>query len=149
MWAEEGVTRFIGGKPLTEEETWMRILRYAGHWAMLGFGYWVVEEKASGLFLGEAGLAEFHRQIEPSIEGIPEAGWIFAPAAHGKGYASEAMHAILDWGETRFENDRAVCLIDPENTASLRLAARLGFKEEVRTTFHDHPTIIFGRGSLV
>ena len=45
MWAKEGVTRFIGGKPLTEEETWLRILRYAGHWALLGFGYWVVEEE--------------------------------------------------------------------------------------------------------
>lgn len=147
MWAEAGVTRFIGGKPLTEEETWFRMLRHAGHWTLLNFGYWVVEEKATGQFLGEAGLAEFRREIEPSIVGTPEAGWVFAGASHSKGYASEAMRTILAWGETRFGNDRSVCLIDPENTPSLRLAERLGFREEVRTTFRDHATIILGRGT--
>jgi RimJ/RimL family protein N-acetyltransferase len=147
MWAEEGVTHFIGGKPLTEEEVWLRMLRHAGHWSLLGFGYWVVEEKTTGQFLGEAGLAEFRREIEPSIVGTPEAGWVFAGASHGKGYASEAMRAILAWGEARFGNDRSVCLIDPENTSSLRLAERLGFKEEVRTIFRDHATIILGRGT--
>ncbi len=146
MWADVAVTRFIGGKPLTEEETWLRMLRHIGHWSLLGFGYWVVEEKSTGKFLGEAGLAEFHREIIPSIVGTPEAGWVFASASHGKGYAGEAMLAILAWGETRFGNHRAVCLIDPENTASLRLAGRLGFHEELRTTFHNHPTIILGRG---
>jgi RimJ/RimL family protein N-acetyltransferase len=146
MWAEAEVTRFIGGKPLTGEETWLRMLRHAGHWSLLGFGYWVVEERLTGTFLGEAGLAEFRREIEPSIVGIPEAGWVFAGSAHGKGYASEAMRAVLAWGETRFGNDRSVCLIDPENAPSLRLAERLGFKEEVRTTFRGKATIVLGRG---
>ena len=146
LWAEENVTRFIGGRPLTEEETWLRMLRHAGHWSMLGFGYWVVEEKSTRQFLGEAGLAEFRREITPSIVGTPEAGWVFAGASHGKGYAHEAMRAILTWGETRFGNDRTVCLIDPENIASLRLAERLGFKEESRTAFRGKPTIVLGRG---
>jgi RimJ/RimL family protein N-acetyltransferase len=146
MWAEEGVTRFIGGKPLTEEETWLRMLRHAGHWALLGFGYWLIEEKTTGRFLGEAGLAEFRREIEPSIVGTPEAGWVFAGASHGQGYAGEAMRTILAWGETRFGDDRTVCLIDPENRPSLRLAERLGFQEEVRTTFRGHATLILGRG---
>jgi RimJ/RimL family protein N-acetyltransferase len=149
MWAEEIVTRFIGGKPLTEEETWLRMLRHAGHWALLGFGYWVVEERATGRFLGEAGLAEFRREIEPSIVGIPEAGWVFACAAHGKGYASEAVQAILQWGKVRFGNERSVCLIDPGNTASMKLAERLGFVEEARTIFRDHPTVILGRGTPI
>lgn len=146
MWAEEGVTRFIGGKPLTEEETWLRMLRHAGHWALMGFGYWVVEEKETGKFLGEAGLAEFRREIEPSIVGIPEAGWVFAGASHGQGYAIEAGQAILDWGAVRFGDNRTVCLINPENTASLRLAGKLGYTEEVRTTFRGNPTLILGRG---
>lgn len=147
MWAEEGVTRFIGGKPLTEEETWLRLLRHVGHWTLLGFGYWVVEDKATGRFLGEAGLAEFHREIVPSIVGTPEAGWVFATAAHGNGYASEAMQAILAWGRTRFGNTRTVCLIGPENTASLRLAAKLGFEEQGRTSFRGGPTIMLSRGT--
>jgi RimJ/RimL family protein N-acetyltransferase len=50
MWADPLVTRHIGGIPLSAEESWTRLLRYVGHWALLGFGYWVVEEKATGNF---------------------------------------------------------------------------------------------------
>ena len=59
MWADPQVTRFIGGKTLTEEESWTKFLRYAGLWPFLGFGYWVVEEKASLAFVGEIGFADF------------------------------------------------------------------------------------------
>ena len=48
MWADSEVTRYIGGKPFTEEESWTKFLRYAGHWTLLGFGYWVAEEKTTG-----------------------------------------------------------------------------------------------------
>ena len=40
MWAEDAVTRLLGGRPLTEEEVWTRLLRYVGHWALQGYGYW-------------------------------------------------------------------------------------------------------------
>src|SRR5262245_47305269 len=75
MWADPVVTRHIGGKPFSREETWSKMMRYAGHWALMGFGYWAVEDKASGTFLGEAGFAEFRRELSPSIEGLPEVGW--------------------------------------------------------------------------
>ena len=55
MWADPNVTRHIGGQPLTEEEAWTRFLRYAGHWNLLGFGYWAVEEKATGSFAAVGG----------------------------------------------------------------------------------------------
>src|SRR4051812_49250001 len=45
LWTDESVTRFIGGRPSTQEEVWARLLRYAGLWALIGFGYWVVTEK--------------------------------------------------------------------------------------------------------
>ncbi len=70
LWADPIVTRFIGGKPLTEEEAWVRLLRYAGHWFLLGFGYWAIEEKASGKFLGEGGFQENHRDMRPCLKGI-------------------------------------------------------------------------------
>ena len=56
LWADPVVTRFISGVPQTAEESWSRLLRYAGHWLLLGFGYWAVEEKATGNFLGEVGF---------------------------------------------------------------------------------------------
>ena len=78
MWADPQVTRFIGGRPSTEEEAWARFLRYPGHWALLGYGYWVVVEKATGGFVGEVGLADFRREMTPSFAGEPEAGWALA-----------------------------------------------------------------------
>jgi RimJ/RimL family protein N-acetyltransferase len=100
MWGDEGVTRFIGGKPFTAEEVWQRMLRYPGHWALLGFGYWVLEEKATGDFVGEAGLLNLNRAIEPPLGDAPEAGWVLTPRVHGKGYATEAMTRALAWTET-------------------------------------------------
>ena len=69
MWGDRDVTRYIGGKPFSREEVWSKILRYAGHWSLLGFGYWVIADRASGRFLGEAGFADFKRRIEPDIRG--------------------------------------------------------------------------------
>ena len=57
MWGDPEVTRHIGGRPFTEEEVWTRLLRYVGHWSLLGFGYWVIREKATHRFVGEAGFA--------------------------------------------------------------------------------------------
>src|ERR1700677_4794886 len=68
MWSDPKVTQHILERPLTEEESWARFLRYAGHWAMLGFGYWMIVEKQTGKFVGEAGFADYKRQIEPSLK---------------------------------------------------------------------------------
>ena len=65
MWADPVVVRYIRPTPFNEEETWARVLRYVGHWALLGFGFWVVEDKETGGFLGEAGFLNFHRDTEP------------------------------------------------------------------------------------
>jgi RimJ/RimL family protein N-acetyltransferase len=139
------VALHIGGKPSTPEEVWSRLLRYAGHWALLGFGYWAVVEKSSGRFVGEAGLADFKRAIEPSLGGAPEAGWALMPWAHGRGYATEALRAVLAWGEERFGSPRAVCIISPENLPSLRVAQKCGFERTSTTTYKGTPTVLFER----
>jgi RimJ/RimL family protein N-acetyltransferase len=145
MYSDPAVTRFIGGKPSTEQQTWSRLLGYAGHWALLRFGYWVVEEKASGRFAGELGFANFRRDIEPSMRDAPELGWVLASHAHGKGYATEALRAAIAWGDVRFERARTVCLINAENVASIRVADKCGYREFERGRFNDQPTIFFER----
>ena len=45
LWADPEVVRFIGGHPLSREESWARFLRYLGHWTALGFGYWTVRHR--------------------------------------------------------------------------------------------------------
>ncbi len=145
LWADPIVTRYIGGVPLTAEESWSRLLRYAGHWELLGFGYWVVEEKATGNFLGELGFADLKRDLDPSLGDTPEAGWVFSSAAHGKGYATEAVRAILLWGDAHFSATKTACIIHPENAASIHLAEKSGYREAERTTYKDKPTLLFYR----
>jgi RimJ/RimL family protein N-acetyltransferase len=145
MWADPAVTRHIGGKPFSQEESWARFLRYLGHWSLLGFGYWAIEEKATASFVGEAGFADFKRDIQPSIQGVPELGWAFVPRVHGQGYATETVRAALRWGEAHIESGRTVCMIHPENLPSIRVAEKCGYREYGRTTYKQQPVILFAR----
>ena len=145
MWADPEVARYIGGRPSTPQESWMRLLRYGGLWPLLGYGYWAVREKLSGRYLGDLGFADFHRECEPSIIGVPEAGWAIASWAQGRGFAREALSAALRWldGERRFE--RSCCLIAPENAVSLHLAERHGFVGGTTIQFKGEDTLLFYR----
>ncbi len=145
LWGDALVTRHIGGKPSSREEVWSRLLRYAGHWALLGFGYWVIREKASGRFVGEVGLADFKRELEPPFEPTPEAGWVLAPWSHGKGYATEAVRAVLAWGEAHFGSRKSVCIINPDNLASLRVAEKCGYVRSAIATYKGEPTVLCER----
>ena len=145
MWADPLVARHTIGTPSTRHRTWLRILAYAGHWALLGFGYWAVEEKASGRYIGELGFADFKRDLEPPIDGIPELGWALTPSAHNQGFATEALRAAVAWGDQRFDGARTVCIISPDNGPSLRVAAKLGYTELTRTTKNGEPEILFAR----
>lgn len=145
MWSDSAVVRFIGGKPFTREEVWARMMRYAGMWGLIGHGFWAIEEKVSGQLIGEVGVMEVRRNIQPSFEGEPEIGWALVPSAHGKGYAAEAVAAALAWADKHLDAPKQVCIIDPGNEASIRLAQKFGFRERVRTTYHGSDTIQFER----
>src|SRR5690349_16068550 len=86
MWTDPEIVRYTSGAPSTEQRTWLRMLEYLGHWAMLGYGYWAVAERSSDRYIGELGFADFKRDIDPSIKGIPELGWALASHSHGKGF---------------------------------------------------------------
>ena len=145
MWGDPEVTRFINGPGLSEEEAWAKFMRAFGHWALVGYGFWTVEEKGSGARLGELGFLDVHRDIAPSLNGIPEVGWALCRAAQGKGYATEAVKGALAWGEGRFGKVRFACIIAPDNKPSLGVAAKTGFKEALRTTYKGEPTVMLYR----
>ncbi len=149
MWNDPAVFRFIGGRARTREECWQRLLRHGGMWSLLGFGFWAVEEKASGRFLGEAGFHDLKRDFTPSIEGVPEAGWGFVSAAHGKGFATEVVRRVLAWGDQALGAAHTVCLVDPENAASLAVARKFGYLEVLRTVYNEHDTILLERAGRV
>jgi len=145
LWADPEVVRYIGGKPSTREESWARLTRYVGHWALQGYGFWTLRERNTGRYMGEVGVADFKRTITPSLAGAQEMGWVLAAWAQGKGYATEAVRAALVWNEARFPGARLVCMIDPANAASLRVAQKCGFREYARTTYKDSEVILLER----
>ena len=127
MWADIDVVRHISGKPSSSQRSWSRLLHYRGLWPILGYGYWAIREKETGRFVGDVGFADFHRDAKPSISGQPEAGWVLAKWAHGRGYGSEAVAAALAWLDRSLCSDVAVCLVDSRNAASVRIAEKNGF----------------------
>jgi RimJ/RimL family protein N-acetyltransferase len=145
LWADDDVIRHISGTPSTREQSWARMMRYAGLWHHLGFGFLAIEEKATGRFIGEAGFHEVLRDMSPSIEGTLETGWALMPSVHGRGYATEALRALLAWADHGFPDRRMTCIISPDNAPSLRLADRIGFREMTITTYLGKPAVILER----
>ena len=144
-WAAASVTRFIGGQPLSREAAWGRFLRQIGLWHHLGFGFFAVEDRATGAFIGEAGFHDMKRTLIPSIEGTMEAGWALVGAAQGKGLAEEAMRAALDWGDAHGMGARFTCMIQPDHSASLHVAGKLGFAEFTRGSYNGQPVVLLER----
>lgn len=126
MWADERVTRFIGGEARAADVSWSKYLASAGLWPIMGFGYWVFADKASDALIGMGGLSYFCRGI-PELEGVPEAGWAFGADHWGAGYATEAMTAALAWADANVDAAEVRCIIDPGHQASERVAHKLGF----------------------
>ncbi|MEQ8479791.1 MAG: GNAT family N-acetyltransferase [Hoeflea sp.] len=129
LWADSEIVRHISGTPSTRSESWSRLLRYIGHWQALSFGYWVVEDLATGRFLGEVGLADHKRDMTPSLGPSPEIGWVMAAHAQGRGLATETVAAALGWSDRWLQAERTVCIIAPGHDASIRVAKRNGFVE--------------------
>lgn len=145
MWSHAEVVRFIGGRPLGREEVWLRLLRYWGSWAVLGYGFWLVEDRETGRFLGEIGFHELKRETEPSYAGEPEVGWGLLPDGQGRGLAREGLEAALAWGDRHIGADRTVCIIHPDNGPSVRLAERVGFGQPRPIVTRGGPMILYAR----
>ena len=145
MLADPPIVRFLGTAPLDREQSWRKLLQSPGLWALLGYGNWSVERSEDGAFLGLVGFADYKREIIPSLEGLPEMGWLFAADAHGQGYAAEAVTAALVWADEALRTPETVAIIHPDNAASIRLAERCGFARAEETHYRGNPTLIFRR----
>ena len=121
--ADPDVMHFIGGvqKPY---EAWRAMAATLGHWALRGFGFFCVVEKASGEAVGQCGPLRPHEWPGNEI------GYSFARAYQGKGYATEAARAALRFAYTELGWATAISVIDPENHASQNVARKLGAVKE-------------------
>ncbi|MDL2399870.1 GNAT family N-acetyltransferase [Rhizobium mayense] len=146
FWTQEDLVRYIGGEPSTREQAWSRLLRYAGMWHHLGFGFFAVEERQSGRFIGEVGFLDLHRDMHPTTtEGTLESGWGITPALQGRGYATEAVKAAIAWADDTFPGRRMTCIVDPENRPSLRVAEKVGFRRIGEVMYKDKSNVMFER----
>jgi len=116
---DEETTRFIGGvqsPPLV----WRALCGIVGHWAMRGYGFFVVEDKGSGEWLGRVGPWYPHGWPQPEI------GWTISRDHWGKGYAAEAATRCMDWVFDDLGWTDVIHLIDVKNVASAGVAKKLG-----------------------
>ncbi len=114
------VTRFLGGNPLARFAAWRDWTGMIGHWTVRGFGLFAVEERATGKVIGRVG------PWEP--EGWPdlEIGWALRSDRWGRGYATEAAEASIEYAFTVLDRPHLISLIVPENLRSIRVAERVG-----------------------
>jgi RimJ/RimL family protein N-acetyltransferase len=132
------VMRFFSTGTMTRTEAWQQMAQFAGHWSLRGFGTWAVELKDTGETIGRIGLHQ--------PEGWPglEVGWTLARATWGHGYATEGGAASLDFAWRELGADRVISIIDPDNTASIAVAERLGETFERSWRLKGRPVSIYG-----
>ena len=139
MMAEPEIARFLTAdqRPMDRAAAWRTMAMFVGHWALKGYGMFVVEEKGSGAFVGRVGV------WEPEGWYGFELGWGIARRFWGKGYAHEAARASGAWALAHFPPEKLVSLIHADNTRSQNLARRLGMKEGARTFHVGMPHVIW------
>ncbi len=142
LHGDEEAARYIGGQML-RAAAWRKFLQQPGAWLVQGFGMFSVLERSSGEWLGQLG------PWRP--EGWPgnEVGWSFRRAAWGRGFATEAAVAAIDWAFDNLGWDAMIHCIDPANTPSQALARRLGSTNKgpgkLPPPLEDHPIEVWGQ----
>ncbi|AZM47738.1 GNAT family N-acetyltransferase [Streptomyces sp. WAC 06738] len=137
LHADERVNRFVGA--YTPEQARTRLAAIERQWAERGHGLCAVELKSSGEFIGRVGLNYWEELDEVEL------GWTLAAEHWGHGYATEAAGACLEWGFATLAEEYFISLIRPANTASARVAERLGFEARREETFMGHGVTVWVR----
>jgi len=137
--ADAEVMRFLGeGRPLSRADAWRQMAMILGHWQLRGYGPWAVEERESGRIIGRIGF--FNPEGWPGFE----LGWVLGTAWHGRGYATEGAKAALRYAFEVMNREKIISLIQPANTASIRVAVRLGECLEGESEVFGKKVLIYG-----
>jgi RimJ/RimL family protein N-acetyltransferase len=139
LCADPDVMRYLlGGKPLSRLEAWRHMAFLIGHWELLGYGYFVAEEKKTSRFVGRIGFT--------NPEGWPgfELGWTIAPEFQGRGFATEGAKVLLQYAFNEMGREHVISVINPDNKPSIRVAERLGEKLEGQADVAGVTMLIYG-----
>lgn len=138
LQADPALARHVGDGSTTDRaESWRLLAVFLGHWQLRGYGQYAVEEAATGALAGRVGLWR--------PEGWPglEIGWMIARDRWGRGYATEGARAVVTAAFHSASIERLISLIRPANTASARVAVKLGATRERTTRFDGHETDVY------
>jgi RimJ/RimL family protein N-acetyltransferase len=138
MSADPQVMDWLGQAPMTPEESDARIDRFEAQFEQLGHGFFALERKAEGAFLGFIALAPIPLG-PPRPEGY-EIGWRLARPAWGHGFATEAAVALLDFGFERLKLPEIVSFTARTNLRSQAVMQRIGLARDPARDF-DHPAL--------
>jgi len=120
--ADPRARAYVGG-PLSRRDAWRRFLSIAGTWVVQGHGWWTIEEHEHGA-VGSVGV--FRRETGPELE----IGWNVLRPFWGRGYASEAAKAALDYALNDLQASRVIAIVAPDNVRSHAVAQRIGMRRE-------------------
>jgi RimJ/RimL family protein N-acetyltransferase len=133
------IMRYLGGKTFDRVQAWRHMAYLVGHWEMLGYGYYAVEEKATGAMVGRVGFTN-----HPGWPAF-ELGWTIIPEYQGRGYAIEAARMLLAYAFDALDQPRVTSLIHPDNAPSIKVAKKLGQEVQGETTVLTMPVLIYGK----
>lgn len=142
VFADPDVMRF-GDGPQTFEWTrsWIQMCQQE-YYESRGYGPYAVIEQAKQVLIGYCGLFYF-----PDVNGTSEVelGYRLARSAWGKGYATEVATAVRDHAFATLRISRLISIIDPSNTASIRVAEKIGMHYEgaVMLEGYTHPDLVY------
>ena len=126
FYTTEGSRFFLG--PQDRYGAWRLACTFIGHWVERGFGLFAIEEKSTGDFVGMVGPWAAETWPEPEL-----AYWLTADKA-GRGYATEAALRARGFIYDDLGWTTVASAIEPDNTASIKLAKRMG-----ATLDYEHP----------
>lgn len=135
MLADPTVMKFLSltRQPVPRFGAWQAFAALVGHWQLRGFGFFAVVERGTEAFVGSVG--PWHPEGWPGLE----VGWTLRAEYWGRGYATEAARASVDFAFRQLKCSRVISLIHPENAPSKRVAERLGERLDGEIHLAHHP----------
>jgi RimJ/RimL family protein N-acetyltransferase len=128
--------RYVGG-PVPIPRIWNGFAADVGAWTLQGFGYWAIDETATGARVGQVGLSK------PAHFPEREIGWIVYPAFQRRGFGREAALAARAFAYDTLGWTTAVSYIDRENAASIALARSIGCVEDPDAETFDPTDVVY------
>lgn len=133
------VVRYLdNGAPLSREDCWRGMALFIGHWHLRGYGWWAVEDRRTGEFLGRIGL--YNPEGWPGIE----VGWLLRRDVWGAGLATEGATAAIKFAFDVVGAGHVISLIDPRNARSIRVAEKIGEQYEADLDFEGKAVVVYG-----